>query len=139
MRRGHRSARLVLLSAMLLLIGLPGFAFGQKGDISSVVTGKWKVIWYSDNGVEQNMEASKQQLILLQDGTGTMFMQGAKVGDVSWSPAGKNKINFSDAEGAPPYLVKVSQYKKGPNMLFTSTMPNEVVRKVYFERLASRE
>ena len=55
---------------------------------------KWKIIWFSDDGKEQNMEAKKQQLIMKSDGTGQMFMMGEKVGDVVWSVAGKNKINF---------------------------------------------
>lgn len=111
----------------------------QKGDIGAVVAHKWKVIWFSDDGVEKNMEDKKQQLILKSDGTGEMYMMGQLVGPVIWSVAeGKDKINFQDDAQAPPYLVKVSKYKKGINMLFTGTMPNGIERKVYFERLSGK-
>ncbi|MFN8393919.1 MAG: hypothetical protein U0176_04525 [Bacteroidia bacterium] len=123
---------------MLTLIAA-GTASAQKGNIAAVVAHKWRVIWYSDNGEEKNMEAKKQQLILREDGTGEMFMMGQKVGDVNWMVAsGKDKITFQDDPLAEPYLVKVSKYKKGLNMLFTGTMPNGVERKVYFERLLGK-
>ena len=116
-----------------------GQVFSQKGDIAQVVTHKWKVIWYSDNGVVKNMEDKKQQLVLRADGSGEMFMLGSKVGDVIWSVAkGKNKINFQDDPTTPAYLVKVSKFKSGSNMLFTGMMPNGEERKVYFEVLSGK-
>lgn len=121
---------------MVLALVVAGQAYSQKGDIGAVVAHKWKVIWYSDDGDEKNMEAKKQQLLLREDGSGEMSMMGQKVGDVKWTVAkGKDRITFQDDPLAEPYLVKVSKYKGGLNMLFTGTLPNGVVRKVYFERL----
>ena len=123
---------------ILLLLLYAGVAMAQKPDLQQVVAHKWKVIWYADDGKEQNMEAKKQQLIMKSDGTGQMFMMGEKIGDVLWSVAGKNKINFQDDPAGPAYLVKVSKYKKGDNMLFTGTMPTGVERKVYFQILSGK-
>lgn len=123
---------------LILLLLFTGTAFAQKYDLQQVVAHKWKIIWFSDDGKEQNMEAKKQQLIMKSDGTGQMFMMGEKVGDVVWSVAGKNKINFQDDPASPPYLVTVSKYKKGDNMLFTGTMPTGVERKVYFQVLSGK-
>jgi hypothetical protein len=113
--------------------------FAQKGDIASVVTHKWKVIWFSDDGVEKNMLEKKQQLVLRADGTGEMSMMGEKVGPVTWTVAeGKDRITFQDDPIAPPYVVKVSKYKNGKNMLFTGELPNGTIRKVYFEMLSGK-
>jgi hypothetical protein len=113
--------------------------FAQKGDIASVVTHKWRVIWYSDDGVEKNMLEKKQQLVLRADGTGDMFMLGEKVGPVTWAVAeGKDKITFQDDPFAPAYVVKVTKYKNGKNMLFTGTLPTGTIRKVYFEMLSGK-
>lgn len=132
-----RIARISMIVVLALVS--TGSAFAQKGNIGTVVAHKWRVIWFSDDGVEKNMEAKKQQLVLREDGTGEMSMMGQKVGDVKWTVApGKDKITFQDDPLAEPYLVKVSKYKKGLNMLFTGTMPNGVERKVYFERLLGK-
>ncbi len=133
MSRIHAS---VLIPLLLLVFAAP--AFGQRYDLQQVVAHKWKVIWYADDGVEHNMEAKKQQLIMKSDGSGQMFMLGEKIGDVVWSVTGKNTINFQDDPLSAPYSVKVSKYKKGKNMLFTGTMPTGVVRKVYFEILSGK-
>lgn len=128
-------------SLLLVLLGLLVFgnANAQKGDIGAVVAHKWRVIWYSDDGVEKNMEDKKQQLVMRSDGTGEMFMLGQKVGDVTWKVAeGKDQIYFQDDPLAAPYLVKVSKYKKGKNMLFTGKLPTGILRKVYFERLSGK-
>jgi hypothetical protein len=121
---------------LLLLLALPGMA--QRPDVKDIVAHKWRVIWYSDDGKVQNMEAKKQQLVLRPDGTGQASMMGEKVGDIVWSVAGKNKIYFQDDPSVPAYLVKVSKYKNGINMLFTGTLPNGYERKVYFERLSGK-
>jgi hypothetical protein len=120
----------------ITLIALPSMA--QKVDLNKVIAHKWRVIWFSDDGVEHNMEAKKQQLIMKSDGTGQMFMLGEKIGDVVWSVTGKNTINFQDDPQTPAYSVKVSKYKKGKNMLFTGKMPTGVMRKVYFEILSGK-
>lgn len=122
----------------LLFILLGVAAMGQRVDIKDVVAHKWRVIWYADDGNEINMEAKKQHLILRSDGSGEASMLGAKVGDIVWSVAGKKKIFFQDDPNVPAYLVTVSKYKGGQNMLFTGTMPNGIVRKVYFERLMGK-
>lgn len=108
----------------------------QKWDLQEVIPHKWKILWYSDDGVVKNMEDKKQFLVLRKDGTGTMSMLGEKVGDVTWTVIGRKSINFADLESAPPYKVKVTGFKKGNNMLWTGTMPNGVVRKVFFERMS---
>lgn len=126
---------LIIMVAMLYV----QVAVAQKTDIAKVVTHKWRVIWFSDDKVVKNMEARKQQLVLRANGSGEMFMMGEKVGDVTWSVAeGKDQIYFQDDPQSPPYLVKVSKYKKGKNMLFTGTLPTGVVRKVYFEILSGK-
>lgn len=127
-----------LILVVLGILSSPS-AFAQKGDIGKVVAHKWKVIWFSDDGVVKNMEDKKQQLILRSDGTGEMFMLGQKVGDVAWSVAeGKDRITFQDDPQFPAYLVKVTKYKKGTNMLFTGEMPTGIIRKVYFEILSGK-
>ena len=127
------------LILMLVGIFLSQNAIAQKGDIASVVTHKWRVIWYSDDGVEKNMLEKKQQLVLRADGTGEMFMLGEKVGPVTWSVAeGKDKITFQDDPVAPAYIVKVTKYKNGKNMLFTGELPTGTIRKVYFEMLSGK-
>jgi hypothetical protein len=125
------------LFTALLLTG-PSLA-AQKPDLKQVVAGKWKVIWYADDGKEINMEAKKQQLVLKSDGSGKMSMMGENVGEVVWSVVDKKHINFQDDPTSQPYLVKVSKYKNGRNMLFTGTMPTGVVREVYFEALSSKK
>jgi hypothetical protein len=132
-----RIAYLFVFMVVGLLVAQPGFS--QKGDIGKVVAHKWRVIWFSDDGVEKNMEDKKQQLILRPDGSGEMFMMGQKIGDVVWTVAeGKDQITFQDDPTTPAYLVKVSKYKKGKNMLFTGTLPTGVERKVYFEILSGK-
>ena len=120
----------------MLLLSSPVVA--QKLDLKQVISHKWKVIWFSDDGVKQMMEVKKQQLIMKSDGTGQMFMMGQKVGDVAWSVIGKNTINFQDDPTYAGYTVKVSKYKKGKNMLFTGILPTGVERKVYFEMLSGK-
>jgi hypothetical protein len=130
---------LTLLIAFVLLLGTNA-ATAQKPDLSTVISHKWRVIWFSDDGVEKNMEAKKQQMHLHADGKGEVYMLGQKVGDVTWTLAdGKDMIRWADDPAAPEgYLVKVSKYKKGKNMLFTGTLPSGVVRKVYFEILSGK-
>ncbi len=129
----------ILLVLALFSILSHNQLFAQKGDIASVVTHKWKVIWYSDDGVEKNMLEIKQQLVLRADGSGEMSMMGEKVGPVTWTVAeGKDRITFQDDPIAPAYVVKVSKYKNGKNMLFTGELPNGTIRKVYFEMLSGK-
>jgi hypothetical protein len=127
-----------ILLLTLFCLTLFGSLQAQKRDLKDVITRKWKILWYADDGVEKNMEDKKQYLVLRKDGTGTMSMLGEKVGDVTWSIAGRKKIYFSDFESAPPYLVKVTKYKTGKNMLFTGTMPNGVVREIYFQAMSGK-
>ncbi len=104
--------------AILLVLVLFGILshdqiFAQKGDIASVVTHKWKVIWYSDDGVEKNMLEKKQQLVLRADGSGEMSMMGEKVGPVTWTVAeGKDRITFQDDPIAPGLCCQSQQVQK---------------------------
>ncbi len=133
-----KKASLKVLSFLLLLFLMAPPLAAQKLDLTQVVAHKWKVIWFSDDGAMQMMEAKKQQLIMKSNGTGQMFMMGEKIGDVVWSVTGKNEINFQDEPNTPGYRVKVSKYKKGKNMLFTGKLPTGVEREVYFEVLSGK-
>lgn len=131
----------ILRSTSLLALLMLGFMIqghAQSADLKSVCTGKWKVIWFADDGKEQNMEDKKQIMTLRSDGSGETQMLGQKVCDVKWEVVGKNTITFQDDPASPPYIVKVSKYKSGTNMLFTGRMPTGVQRKVYFQALSSR-
>ena len=127
----------IALTCLILLLFVQRVA-AQKPDLQTVVAHKWKVIWFADDGQKKMMESKKQQLVMKSNGTGQMFMMGEKIGDVKWSVVDKSHINFQDDPESQPYLVKVSKYKKGDNMLFTGKMPTGVVRQVYFEILSGK-
>lgn len=110
--------------------------FAQGEEVKEKICGKWKVVWFSDNGKVVQMEERNQILILRRDGTGKMSMANEPVGDATWTVLKKNKITFSDDPTFPPNLVKFKSSNDGKNLLFTTKMPNGTTRKVYFRALS---
>lgn len=132
--------RTFYLSGVFALLFL--WAGGQRAfsqSITDQIVGKWKVVWFSDDKKEIDMEEKNQLLVLRRDGTGTMTMGGQKVGDATWSELGKKKIAFADDPSVPAYTVKIKMSNDGNNMLFAGKMPNGVTRRVYFRALSSKE
>lgn len=131
----HRCFSISLLLTFIFLLPQSG----NTQSVPEIVCHKWKVVWYADDGEQKDMDDKDQYLTIRPDGSGEMRMQGEKVGDVEWSVAeGKNQIYFSDDPDADPYLVKLSKFKKGVNLLMTGTLPGGTERKVYFKKMAGR-
>jgi hypothetical protein len=133
--RMKRVFQTVVFLTLWVGLGVPAL-WAQADEVKDQICGKWKVVWFSDDGKQVDMEARNQILILRRDGTGTMSMANEKVGDAQWTVLKKNKITFSDDPSVPAYEVKFKVSNEGKNMLFASKMPNGITRKVFFRALS---